>query len=214
MASSIKDNALLLLLAGSSLFQSVDSFAFLNKRAAAASAYCTNYNLTYKLTSITAPVQGTGSSTLKTYNISIDDKANYKQTVDGFGAAVTDATVTTFNSLSGTSLTNLLNSLITGSGANFSMMRHTIGASDLSSNAVYTYDDNGNNGSPDTNLQNFTLTSNGTAMAQLLAKMVAKQPALTVLGSPWSPPGWMKRNRVIMGNTVSLIHRNHHQGCM
>lgn len=207
MAFSVKENALLLLLAGSSLFSSVEGFA-LNKRAAAASAYCTNYNLTYKLTSITAPVQGSGSSTLQTYNIAIDDKANYKQTVDGFGAAVTDATVTTFNSLSSTSLTNLLNSLMTGSGANFSMMRHTIGASDLSSDAVYTYDDNGNNGSPDTNLQNFTLTSNGTAMAQLLAKMVAKQPALTVLGSPWSPPGWMKRNRVTMGNTVSYIHRN------
>lgn len=176
-------------------------------KRASASATCTNWNGTYNLTSITAPVQGNGSpaSGASIVNLSIDDSsAGYKQTINGFGAAVTDATVITFNTLSSSTLSTLLNTLVTSSGANFGLMRHTIGASDLSPNnpSAYTYDDNGNgNGNytgdvPDPNLTNFTLGSAGTAMANLLASMKSKNSGLQILGSPWSPPGWMKINGV------------------
>lgn len=39
-------------------------------------------------------------------------------------------------------------------------------------------------------------------MAQLLAKMKAKNSQLNVVGSPWSPPGWMKMNGAMMGNST------------
>lgn len=172
--------------------------------AAVAAAYCTNSDLTYKLSTIPAPIQGNANSTYQqSFNLTIDDTTSgYKQTIDGFGAAVTDATVITFNQLSSSSLDQLLTTLMTSSGASFSLMRHTIGASDLSPDPPYTYDDNGGQG-PDTALANFTLTSSGTAMANMLAKMNAKNDALTVLGSPWSAPSWMKSNRQLIGNTVS-----------
>lgn len=171
-----------------------------------AAAYCTNSDLTYKLSPITAPVQGNGNSTTsqQIFNLTIDDTpSGYKQTIDGFGAAVTDATVITFNQLSNSSLDQLLTTLMTSSGANFSLMRHTIGASDLSPDPPYTYDENGGSGKPDPALANFTLTSHGTAMAGLLAKMKAKNGGLMVLGSPWSAPSWMKLNRRLIGNAVS-----------
>lgn len=191
----------LLLFAGVAAASPLADLASSFVKRASASATCTNWNGTYNLTSITAPVQGNGSPAAgaSLWNLSVDDtSAGYKQTVNGFGAAVTDATVITFNTLSSSTLSTLLNSLVTTSGANFGLMRHTIGASDLSPNnpAAYTYDDNGNNGTPDPSLSNFTLGSGGSAMASLLASMKSKNSGLQILGSPWSPPGWMKRNHV------------------
>ncbi|PWY86751.1 beta-1,6-glucanase [Aspergillus heteromorphus CBS 117.55] len=172
------------------------------KRATDASAYASNSAGTYKLTSITAPVQGSGSpGSESTWKLTIDDTSSgHKQTITGFGAAVTDATVTSFNTLSDATLQQLLNELMTSDGAQFSLMRHTIGASDLSGDPVYTYDDNGNEADP--TLSGFNLGDRGTAMAEMLATMKSLQPDLTVLGSSWSPPGWMKLNGVIDGNTT------------
>ncbi|KAK4496811.1 hypothetical protein PRZ48_012795 [Zasmidium cellare] len=170
-----------------------------------ASAYCTSSDLTYKLSSITAPAQGNGNANgQQVFNLTIDDTSSgYKQTLDGFGAAVTDATVVSFSQLSSSSLDTLLNTLMTSSGANFSLMRHTIGASDLSPDPPYTYDENGGMGKADPGLANFTLTSAGTAMANLLAKMKGKNGGLTVVGSPWSAPSWMKKNRRLIGDTTN-----------
>lgn len=109
-------------------------------------------------------------------------------------------TVTSFNTLSEDTLSELLNTIMTSDGANFSLMRHTIGASDLSGDPAYTYDDNG--GQPDPDFNSFNLGGRGNAMAQMLAKMSSIQPDITIFGSSWSPPGWMKLNGVIDGNTT------------
>lgn len=168
-----------------------------------AAAYCSSSDSAYKLSSFDAPVSGTGdANNLSTWSLSVDDQSSgYKQTIKGFGAAVTDATVSVFNDLSSDDLATLLDTLMTGSGANFSLMRHTIGASDLSADPVYTYDDNG--GEVDTDLSGFALGDRGEAMASLLAQMRNKKSGLTILGSVWSPPGWMKLNGVIDGNTTN-----------
>lgn len=169
------------------------------------SAFASNSGGNLKLSSIAAPVQGAGSpGSGSTWNLNIDDTSSgYKQKITGFGAAVTDATVTSFNTLSSASLSSLLSQLMTtsGAGAGFSLMRHTIGASDLSGDPAYTYDDNG--GSADPNLAGFNLGDRGNAMATMLATMKSLQPNLKVLGSPWSAPGWMKLNGVIDGTTTN-----------
>lgn len=172
----------------------------LHKRVTTPAAYCSNSDGSYALTSITAPVQGAGSAgTESTWDLTIDDTSSgYKQTVTGFGAAVTDATVTSFNTLSSETLDELLNLLMTSAGANFNLVRHTIGASDLSGDPVYTYDDN--DGAVDTSLSSFNLGDRGNAMAEMLAQMKTLQSDLIVLGTPWSAPGWMKLNGVIDGD--------------
>ena len=173
------------------------------KRAASASAYCSNSAGNYKLSSISAPVQGAGDpGSSSTWKLSVDDSSSgHKQTIVGFGAAVTDATVTSFNTLSSSNLQALLNDLMTSSGANFNLMRHTIGASDLSGDPAYTYDDNG--GSADPSLSGFNLGDRGTSMAKMLASMKSLQSSLKIFGSPWSAPGWMKLNGVIDGTTTN-----------
>lgn len=168
-----------------------------------AAAYCSSSDLAYKLSAVDAPVSGAGDSDgLSTWSLSVtDSSAGHKQTVKGFGAAVTDTTVAVFNDLSSDDLSNLLNTLMTSSGADFSLMRHTIGASDLSPDPAYTYDDN--NGEVDTSLSGFALGDRGTAMAGLISQMRGVKSGLTLLGSVWSPPGWMKLNGVIDGNTTN-----------
>ncbi|KAJ5220222.1 Endo-1-6-beta-D-glucanase neg1 [Penicillium chermesinum] len=171
------------------------------KRAGSASAYSSNSAGNYKLSSISAPVQGAGSpGSSSTWKLTVDDSSNgHKQTIVGFGAAVTDATVTSFNTLSSSDLQSLLNDLVTSSGADFSLFRHTIASSDLSGDPAYTYDDNG--GSPDTSLASFGLGDRGTAMAKLLASMKSLKSSMKILGSSWSAPGWMKLNGKLDGST-------------
>jgi O-glycosyl hydrolase len=178
-------------------------------RQSSASATCSSSDGTYKLSSITGPVQGSGSPGFEsTWKLSIDDTSSgHKQSITGFGAAVTDATVTSFNTLSSGTLSQLLNELLTSSRADFSLMRHTIGASDLSGDPAYTYDDNG--GNVDTALSGFNLGGRGTAMASMIAKMQSINSGLKILGSSWSAPGWMKLNEVIDGTTT---HNNLNDG--
>ena len=172
-------------------------------RQAGASAYCSSSDGTYQLTSVTAPVSGAGSpGSESTWKLTVDDTSSgYMQTITGFGAAITDATVTNFNDLDADTLNALLTDLLTSSGANFNLFRHTIGASDLSADPVYTYDDNG--GSVDTTLAGFNLGDRGTAMATLIAQMQKKNSDVKVLGTPWSAPGWMKLDDAIDGTTTN-----------
>lgn len=173
------------------------------RATSAASAYSSSEDGQYKLSPFDAPVAGAGSANgLSTWSLSVDDTpTGHKQQITGFGAAVTDATVSTFNSLSDDDLSTLLDTLMTSSGADFSLMRHTIASSDLSGDPAYSYDDNG--GSADPNLTGFSLGDRGSAMAALLARMRSLKPGLTILGSPWSAPAWMKLNGVLDGTTVN-----------
>jgi glucan endo-1,6-beta-glucosidase len=172
-------------------------------RQAGASAYASNSDGSLQLSSVAAPVQGAGSpGSESTWSLTIDDTSTgYKQKITGFGAAVTDATVTSFNTLSSSSLSSLLNELMTSAGAGFALMRHSIGASDLSGDPAYTYDDNG--GTADPSLAGFALGDRGSAMASMLSKMKSLQSNLKIFGSPWSAPGWMKLNGVIDGSTTN-----------
>lgn len=157
----------------------------------------------YKLSNYTAPTLGAGNagSINSTWSLSIDDTASgHKQQLTGFGAAVTDATVSAFSLLPAAQQTALLNDLFSPTkGIGFSLMRHTIAASDLSSD-VYSYD---NVSAPDVPLAHFNLTSEGSAMVTWLHRMRAINPAMRLLGSVWSPPGWMKLNGVQSGTTVN-----------
>ncbi|KAB5571901.1 beta-1,6-glucanase Neg1 [Coniochaeta sp. 2T2.1] len=172
-------------------------------RATTPQAFASSSDGSLKLSSYSAPVRGNGSpGGASTWKLSIDDTSSgRKQAIDGFGAAVTDATVAVFNQLPAAKLTELLDKLMTSAGANFALMRHTIASSDLSADPSYSYNDAG--GKVDTSLSNFNLGDRGTAMAKLLARLKSLQPALTILGSPWSPPGWMKLNGVLQGTTQS-----------
>lgn len=173
------------------------------KPRASASSYCSSSDRVYNLSSFDTPVSGAGTPNgMSTWKLTVDDtSAGYKQSIDGFGAAVTDATVAVFNELSSSSLDELLTTLLTTSGADFGIMRHTIASSDLSADPAYTYDDT--SGISGTTLPGFNLGDRGSAMAALLAQMRSTKSGLTIFGSSWSAPGWMKLNGVLDTTTVN-----------
>ncbi|KAI4592769.1 Endo-1,6-beta-D-glucanase neg1 [Pestalotiopsis sp. 9143b] len=170
---------------------------------AAATAYISSSDRKYNVSTWEAPVSGAGTpGDSSTWSLSVDDTASgHKQVVTGFGAAVTDATVAVINALPADLRTELLSALMTSAGADFSLLRHTVGASDLSADPAYTYDDAG--GQADASLSDFSLGDRGTAMAELLAEMQTLNSNAKLLGSVWAPPAWMQLDRNLTGSTVN-----------
>ncbi|MFM2228781.1 MAG: hypothetical protein RL607_39 [Bacteroidota bacterium] len=133
-------------------------------------------------------------------NLEINPNQLY-QTVDGFGYTLTGGSVELINQLSATKKQELLQELF-GNGANgigISYLRISIGASDLSS-SVFSYDDMPT-GQTDVNLTQFSLAPDA-ALIQLLQTIRSINPTIKILGSPWSPPTWMKDNNNSMGGSL------------
>lgn len=130
------------------------------------------------------------------------DSATAYQTIDGFGYTLTSGSAEVINRLSAGAKTDLLNELF-GNGANaigVSYLRISIGASDLSS-SVYSYDDVPA-GQTDTGLVQFTLDPDKTELIPLLKQILAINPAIKILATPWSPPVWMKDNGNSIGGSL------------
>lgn len=136
-------------------------------------------------------------------NITVDTTQKF-QTVDGFGYTLTSGSATLINSL-GPAKASLLQELF-GNASNsigVSYLRISIGASDLSA-SVYTYDDMPA-GQTDPTLSNFSLDpdkASGTGLIPLLKEILAINPNIKILGSPWTPPVWMKDNNNSIGGSL------------
>jgi glucosylceramidase len=130
-------------------------------------------------------------------NIEVDTTQTF-QTVDGFGYALTGGSAYVINQLNSTDKANLLQELFgTGNNSNaVSYLRISIGASDLNA-AVFSYDDMPA-GQTDINLSQFSLSQDTLNLIPVLKQILAINPNIKILGSPWSPPTWMKDN----GNSV------------
>jgi glucosylceramidase len=145
---------------------------------------------------------GTVANTYPT--ITIDSTHKY-QMVDGFGYTLTSGSATLINSLNSTIKTNLLQELFGTSGGSISIsyLRIAIGASDLSAN-VYSYNDMPA-GQTDPSLANFSLDrdrASGTGVIPLLKEILAINPSIKIMATPWSPPVWMKDNASSIGGSL------------
>lgn len=136
-------------------------------------------------------------------NIDVDASQNY-QTVDGFGFTLTGGSAQVINQLSATRKQALLQELFgnTESAIGINYLRISIGASDLNE-APFTYDDVAI-GATDLSLDNFSLAPDSTNLIPLLKQILLINPNLKILGSPWSPPVWMKSNSSFVGGTLQL----------
>jgi glucosylceramidase len=133
--------------------------------------------------------------------IEVDDNSTF-QTIDGFGFTLTGGSAEVINSLSASVKQALLQELF-GVGENdisISYLRISIGASDLNENP-FTYDDMAA-GQTDGNLDNFSLAPDMTNVIPLLKEILAINPDIKILGSPWSAPVWMKDNNSFTGGSL------------
>ncbi len=130
------------------------------------------------------------------------DPAQTFQTVDGFGFTLTDGSASLISGLPESMQNDLLKELF-GSDSNsigLSYLRLTIGASDLSA-SVYTYDDLPD-GQTDESLSEFNLRKDKSEVIPVLKKILAINPDIKLLGSPWTAPVWMKTNKNSVGGSL------------
>ena len=134
-------------------------------------------------------------------DIAIDIDARY-QTITGFGAALTDASAWLIrNRLAEAQRQALLRELYgPPPNLNFNMMRLTIGASDFSLN-LYTLDDIPF-GQTDPQLQYFNVAFNLPDLIPTVRDILAINPGLLIVASPWSPPAWMKDSQNLIGGEL------------
>ncbi len=147
------------------------------------------------------------SATNSNANIDVDSTISY-QTVDGFGFTLTGGSAFLINKLPAVQKSSLLQELF-GNGANsisISYLRVSIGASDLSQE-VFSYNDLPN-GQTDINLTNFSLSKDTVDLIPLLKEILAINPNIKIMGSPWSAPVWMKTNNSSIGGGLQTQYYN------
>jgi glucosylceramidase len=135
--------------------------------------------------------------------IDIDSTA-VMQTVYGFGYTLTGGSAYLINRMNDSEKKALLNELF-GKGSNsigISYLRTSIGASDLNA-SVFSYDDMPA-GQTDINLAHFNLSEDTIDVIPLLKQILAINPDIKLMGSPWSAPAWMKDNDSSKGGSLEL----------
>ncbi|NHA06202.1 glucan endo-1,6-beta-glucosidase [Mucilaginibacter sp. HC2] len=121
--------------------------------------------------------------------ITVDENTTY-QGIDGFGFTLTGGSAGLLNGLGGNQ-SAVLNELFgTANGQiGISYLRISIGASDLSS-SDFTY----NQTSGDVNMNNFSISQENQDLIPILKKILAINPSIKILATPWTAPTWMKVN--------------------
>lgn len=130
------------------------------------------------------------------------DEAQAFQTMDGFGCALTGGSATLIHRMNPDKRAALLKELFStgGNSIGISYLRISIGASDLSDH-VFSYDDLPA-GQTDPGMNHFSLEPEQKDLIPLLKQILAINPEIKILGSPWSPPTWMKTNAKSQGGSL------------
>jgi glucosylceramidase len=138
-------------------------------------------------------------TTANSYNtIEVDESTSY-QTIDGFGYTLTGGSVQVINTLNDSKRQELLNELFSTNGIGISYLRVSIGASDLNA-TPFTYDDIAT-GQTDTSLSNFSVAAD-SALIQMLKDILAINPNIKIVATPWTAPVWMKSNGSFVGGSL------------
>lgn len=133
--------------------------------------------------------------------IEVNEKQTY-QSIDGFGYTLTGGSATLINKLPEAQKAALLQELFstTNNGIGVSYLRISIGASDLSAEP-FSYNDLPS-GQTDPDQAKFTISKEQEDLLPVLKRIVAINPAIKIMGSPWSPPTWMKDNNSFKGGSL------------
>jgi glucosylceramidase len=126
-----------------------------------------------------------------TPTILINDQMQYQE-MEGFGFTLSQGSAMHLLGMDKEKRRELLKELF-GDGANdinISYLRLSIAASDLNE-TVFSYHDI-ENGQNDPELSQFDLGPDREDVIPILKEILEINPKITLMGSPWSPPAWMK----------------------
>jgi glucosylceramidase len=141
--------------------------------------------------------------------ITVDDRQRFQE-IDGFGASLTDAAAWLFaKKLTPLQTSEAFQMLFSRKdGIAVSFLRQPIGSSDLAV-TFYSYDDLCQQtdkacttpaGQTDPKLEHYSLAHDQEYILPLLRKALALNPAIHVMLTPWSAPGWMKTSGSMLGS--------------
>lgn len=133
--------------------------------------------------------------------IDINDQQTF-QTIDGFGFALTGGSAQHLAHMDAAKRAALLKELFAsdGNSIGISYLRISIGSSDLNDH-VFSYDDLPS-GQMDPELAKFSLAPDRADVIPILKEILAINPRIEILGSPWSAPAWMKTNNNAKGGKL------------
>lgn len=142
-----------------------------------------------------------GSTGQQPTSIVVDDAQTF-QTMDGFGFCLTGGSAMHIYRMEKTARDALLKELFKTDENNIgvSYLRVSIGASDLDDH-VFSYDDLPA-GDTDPEMKKFSLDPDRQYLIPVLKEILTVNPDIKILGSPWSPPVWMKTNNNSKGGSL------------
>lgn len=112
-----------------------------------------------------------------------------RQTIFGFGGAFTEAAAVTIDSMSETSKKKVMDAYFSKDGHGYNFCRTHIQSCDFSlGNYAYVND------AEDKELKTFQFDRDKQYLIPFIKEALDINPALTLVASPWSPPGFMKSN--------------------
>nr|WP_306812947.1 S-layer homology domain-containing protein [Paenibacillus soyae] len=129
--------------------------------------------------------------------ISVDERETF-QTIEGFGASMTDSSAWLIdNKLTAPQRNELMSRLFSREdGIGISYIRVPMGSSDFAL-GNYTYNDMPQ-GETDPSLNSFSIAHDKDYIIPLLQQAKLLNPDLKLMGTPWSAPAWMKTNGSLM----------------
>jgi glucosylceramidase len=138
------------------------------------------------------------------------DTGQVMQTMEGFGASITDSSAAVLYRLQPGVKDQTMASIFSPTdGIGTSLLRQPIGASDFVNGPFYTYDDL-LDGQTDYGMTQFSIAHDEAQILPLLRQALQLNPALRIMATPWTQPKWMKTNRDYVGghlkNDPATIH--------
>jgi glucosylceramidase len=124
--------------------------------------------------------------------------ANKFQDILGFGGCFSDAACYVIKQLHEPAREQLLHEMFHPSEMGLSVNRTCIGAAD-SAATLYSYDD----GDADPELKRFSIDHDREYILPILRRVHEINSDVFYFSSPWSPPGWMKWNKSMLGGSMS-----------
>ena len=132
------------------------------------------------------------------------DTSEQFQPIDGFGYSLTGGSAYLINQkLNPSGRDKLLRELFLtdANGIGVSYLRISIGASDLDDH-VFSYNDLPA-GETDVAMEKFSLAEDQKNLVPVLQAILALNPDIKIMASPWSAPAWMKTNGSPKGGSLS-----------
>ena len=112
------------------------------------------------------------------------------QSIDGFGFTLTGGSAQLIQQLEPSKRATLLQELFGPNG--ISVLRIGVGATDLDA-SVFSYEDKP---------RKFSLEPSKSDLIPVLQQIIAINPAIKIMATPWSPPVWMKDNENSKGGSL------------